>query len=326
MKKYNHFKELLEHLCNSGRSFISFNEIEKRSEFDSNCVALRYDIHLRDIQNGMDMLKMEEEICGKISSTSFVMFGLAGSTMLESLTELINSRAYDEYIEKCLALGANIKPHISPINDYLYRYQPVWSKYPEELVAKLLIENYEISETPNGLKINIKHDDVFNLAHINLHLVEFIEEFAWNWKSRFGLDINGFAVHGNGLSLNRLLHNGVLMNQLFMADKFPRYFEVHSSKVRRFLSLYSDCTLPYWMWDKPSFKQDNLQLLVHPAQWNDDKIQKCKAASTQLQISKRHLNYPYAAPLDTIINPIHFINSKLGRYEYGEKIKSCYYE
>ena len=155
---------------------------------------------------------------------------------------------------------------------------------------------------------------------------EFIEEFAWNWKSRFGLDINGFAVHGNGLSLNRLLHNGVLMNQLFMADKFPRYFEVHSSKVRRFLSLYSDCTLPYWMWDKPSFKQDNLQLLVHPAQWNDDKIQKCKAASTQLQISKRHLNYPYAAPLDTIINPIHFINSKLGRYEYGEKIKSCYYE
>ena len=66
MKKYNHFKELLEHLCNSGRSFISFNEIEKRSEFDSNCVALRYDIHLRDIQNGMDMLKMEEEILSLI--------------------------------------------------------------------------------------------------------------------------------------------------------------------------------------------------------------------------------------------------------------------
>jgi hypothetical protein len=80
------------------------------------------------------------------------------------------------------------------------------------------------------------------------------------------------------------------------------------------------------MWQKPNFESNKLQLLVHPARWSDSIIDGYIAKANQLQIENGNLLYPYATPLDTIINPVDFINSGLSRYDYSLVNKSCRYQ
>ncbi len=327
--QFSHFEVLLRYLYEQQFVFVNFPEVCKHSDTSSRGsrqVALRYDVHVRDLKNAYEMLALERDVLGSMQSTSFVMFGLQGSTMLESLTELVNTGGYDQYIDYCFQNGATAEPHISPLNDYLRRFQPEWKDWDESAVAKVIVENYACEVDDSSIRLSVVKDDVLNLAHLNNELLNFIEEYVFIWTARYGVEPKGFAVHGNQLGINRLLHNGVLMGQALIRERFPSLFEVHSPFIRKRLGLYSDCTLPYWMWDSPKFTETHLQLLVHPAQWHDQSIQRAQQEASTTQIDSGHLKFPYATPLDSIVNPVDFINSKLSRYEYSLQTKSCFYQ
>ena len=324
---FKYFANLINYLHDNGYHFMRFEDVQSDSyKINEKQVVLRFDIHLRDLNNTPDLFKIEESILGFVASTSFVMFGLQGSTSSEFLNEYYFNSRYDAFVASCVDDGIEVQPHISPINDYIHRFQPDWMSLDEAAIARLLVENYHCQETPCGLEFSVKNKDVFNLEHINNAVAEFIQEYLFLWRSRYGFLPKGFAVHGNSIPMNRIIHNGVLINQLNIQKRFQDYFEVHSSAIREKLDLYSDCTIPRWMWQKPNFKSNNLQLLVHPARWSDSVIDGYIAKANQLQIENGNLLYPYATPLDTIINPVDFINSGLSRYEYSLVNKSSSYQ
>lgn len=322
---FPHFRRLLEYLKNENADFVRFEAIAYKPPFEARSVGLRFDVHLRDIENAYGMLMVEKEVLERIASTSFVMWGLAGSTMLEALTEIIHAKRYDKYVEFCLNNEAEVQPHISPLNDYIRRFQPNWSTWDETKIIDSIKLNYSCSIDDGGIEFNVIRDDVLGLDHLNQQVVCFLQEYDFLWHAKYGVEPRGYAVHGNSLPFNRVMTNAVLLNQRLVKRAYPNRYEVHSSEIRAKLSLYSDCTFPYWMWSQPEFEQQNLQLLIHPAQWSTKRIDERYANASAEQKAKGHLNYPYATPLDTIVNPLDFINSGLSRYDYSEKTKSCFY-
>lgn len=312
---FSKYRGLLEEFANKGYEFIKFDNIPN-PKLGRKCLALRYDIHFRDINNAFTMLEIEKEVLGKYISTSFVMWRLFGSTNNELRLETSFQTEYQKYIEHCLDIGAEIQPHISPINDYIFKFQPSWQRYNEDELRDIVRNNYQISIDNSGMSINPNSaKDPLNLLHLFDQIPHLLQEYNFLWNQRFGVNVKGYAVHGNDIPFNRILHNGFLLNNKRIVNLKLFEYEVHSSKVRQRLKHYSDCSNPKWI-DGPRKWPDMLQLLIHPARWNDKFI----ADNHEQRVNTGEL---YLAPLDFITDPLAFIESGLTPFKFNEKTKNC---
>ena len=324
MTRFSRYRQVLRSLRERGYVFMPFSEfIEKRDELPRKTVVIRYDVHHRDIRNTHPMLEIERQELGRVASSVFVMWRLKGDEAYELNWEREHERDYVELIVQLLSNGVDVQPHVSPINEYLHRYDPSWRSIGEKQLGKRFLKNYRQRMLDEGCEIEVVGDDFLSLSQFNEGIATLLGEYNEAWKQAFGSTVEGYSSHGNHIALNRILNNGIVLNQTSLLEKGLYRYETYGSLVRNRLDFYSDCSTPVWMFEPERIRSNRLQLLCHPDLWDDERLDKAWLEENRTGIERGYLSYPYLAPIDVVTNLSDFLESGEEINEYNERRKSC---
>ena len=297
--------------------------VEKRDQLPEKTVVLRYDVHHRDIRNTNSLIEIERQELGRSASSVFVMWRLKGDEAYELNWERDHEGEYGDLIVRLIGDGVDVQPHVSPINDYLHRFDPFWRSIGEKELGKRFLKNYRQHMFEEGCEIEVVGEDFLDLGRFNEGVSILLREYNESWMATFGVPVEGYSSHGNHVALNRVLNNGIVLNQRALMEKNLYRYEAYGSMVRNRLDFYSDCSTPVWMFDPERIRSNRLQLLCHPDLWDDERLDKAWEGGDRTAVQHGYLSYPYLAPIDVVTNLSDYLESGEDINEYNKRRQSC---
>jgi hypothetical protein len=266
VRELSRYYNLLETLKNEGYVFYDFNTYlhTDTSRLPPKLFVIRHDIHSRDIRYAYDTFEIEKKVIGAGHSTFFVM--LDDPVELATEGRFIEEN-YMKFLDQMHSYHVDIQPHISPIDMYISSKHPYWEHYPVDSLKNLFSRNYEWEIGRTGRNIKIKGRDVFNIDDINRSLVGLLTRFNSQWTKETGLQVQGYAAHGSGTAMNKVLNNAWLLDQDKLLHTGIYQYDTYNTRILRSLNYLSDNVLPSWMDNPASIKPGRYEFLMHPYQW-----------------------------------------------------------
>jgi hypothetical protein len=260
------YDNLLETLKNEGYVFYDFNTFlhADTSRLPEKLIVIRHDIHSRDIKYAYDTYEIEKNVIGPGHSTFYILLDDPVELATEGNSIEDNYMRFLHYIDTC---HVDIQPHISPIDMYISSKHPFWEHYPVDSLKNLFTRNYEWEIGKTGRSIKIKGKDVFHINDINRSLIGLLTGFNTQWTKQTGLRVQGYAAHGSGTAMNKVLNNAYLLDQYFLLHAGIYQYDTYNTKILKTLNYLSDNALPLWMDNPASIKPGRYEFLMHPYQW-----------------------------------------------------------
>jgi len=244
------------------------------------------------------------------------MLDLDGFDSSEDEYEKSHRRDYLKFIEHCKNLCIDTQPHISPLSMYIANKYPDWKDFSVEVLLKMFRDNYRHVISKSMSYINIIGEDVFDLASMNATLPFLLLAYNKKWEKSTGLQVEGYAAHGaSPINMNRVLHNGIILDQALLLKSDIYKYDVYNSRVKSKLKYLSDNSLPLWMIEPNRIPDGRYQLLKHPSVWSDTSVERFSNISS-IAYTSGYALYPYLANQEIVTNLTHFLDSGLEINDY----------
>jgi len=273
-QELSRYYNLLEQMKKEGYVFYDFRTYLKTdtSQLPKKLIVIRHDIHSRDINYAYAAYEIEEQVIGPRHSTFYVLLDDPVDIALDGPS--IENK-YMRFLHDMDSCHVDIQPHISPIDLYISSKQPFWEHYPVDTLKYLFNRNYEWEIGKTGRNIKIKGKDVFHINDINRSLIGLLARFNSQWTKQTGLQVQGYAAHGSGTDMNKVLNNAYLLDQDQLLHTGIYQYDTYNTKIFKTLTYLSDNVLPSWMDNPASIKPGRYEFLMHPYQWRpQDKREK----------------------------------------------------
>jgi hypothetical protein len=266
IRELSRYYNLLETLKNEGYVFYDFNTFlhTDTSRLPEKLFVIRHDIHSRDIKYAYDTYQIEKKVIGSGHSTFYIMLDDPVELATEGNSIEDSYMKFFHYMDSC---HVDIQPHISPIDMYISSKHPFWEHYPVDSLKNLFSRNYEWEIGKTGRSIKIKGRDVFHIDDINRSLIGLLAKFNTQWTKQTGLIVQGYAAHGSGTAMNKVLNNAWLLDQVQLLRTGIYQYDTYNTKIFNTLNYLSDNVLPSWMDNPASIKPGRYEFLMHPYQW-----------------------------------------------------------
>jgi hypothetical protein len=265
-QELSRYYNLLEQMKKEGYVFYDFRTYlnTDTSQLPKKLMVIRHDIHSRDINYAYAAYEIEEQVIGPRHSTFYVLLDDPVDITLDGPS--IENK-YMKFLHDMDSCHVDIQPHISPIDLYISSKHPYWSKYPVDSLKSLFSRNYEWEIGKTGRNIKIKGKDVFHIFDINRSLIGLLARFNTQWTRQTGLHVQGYAAHGSGTAMNKVLNNAYLLDQDQLLHAGIYQYDTYNTKIFKTLAYLSDNAFPSWMDNPASIKPGRYEFLMHPYQW-----------------------------------------------------------
>jgi hypothetical protein len=227
-------------------------------------IVIRHDVHARDIPWSYMADDVETQVIGEGHSTYYVMWG---DPVEEAENNSGEERQYLKLIKHLETERVDIQPHLSPIDMYIAARHPYWAKLAADSLKDLFDRNYRWVIGKDGRQLITTDRDVFHIQDVNKTILSLLAGYNAQWTKVTGLKVEGYASHGSGTSMNRVLNNAWLLDQRSLLHSGVYGYDTYNTSISEKLAYLSDNTLPAWMNNPSLIRPGRYQLLMHPYQW-----------------------------------------------------------
>jgi len=269
--KLPRYYKFLVKMREEGYSFMDFRTYmdADTSRLPQKLIVIRHDVHYRDIFYAYYALQIEKMVIGPRRSTFFIMI----NDPLELKT--ISAGMENEYMTLVHYLDSSdvdIQPHISPVDLYISNYHPFWQYFSKDSLKRMFTHNYRWEINNKGRKLIVTGKDVLNVNDINKSLLLLLPKYNAEWTNETNHDVQGYASHGSGTSMNYIINNADILDQTLLLMLGIYKYDTYNSQLFSVLTYLSDNNLPSWMINPSSIPSGRYQLLMHPYQWSAGRI------------------------------------------------------
>ncbi len=236
-----------------------------KSNLPEKLLIVRHDIHYRDIQPAYTMSKIDRTLLGDHCSTFYVMLDMPPESKLTNYAEMRNS--YLQVIKDLKKSGFEVEPHVSPIDMYIAAYHPWWENQTISQLRTEVDGNYRVDDTTQGDSIVTTGSDVLDLSDFDSKTIDLLQEYNQNWTNATSLKVLSYSGHGTSEPLNKVISNGIFLNQSSWLSAGVYEFDVYNSQILSVLKYLSDAYSPNWMEDPSRIEPGQYEFLAHPYEW-----------------------------------------------------------
>jgi hypothetical protein len=134
-------------------------------------------------------------------------------------------------------------------------------------LRELFTQNYRWEINKDGRQIIVTEEDALNLNDINNELISILLKYNQEWTKQTNLDVQGYAAHGSGTVMNKVINNAEILDQFVLLNAGIYEYDTYNSKIFSVLNYLSDNYLPSWMTYPDYIMPGRYQFLMHPYQW-----------------------------------------------------------
>lgn len=270
------YSDLIKYLLSQGYTFMDFTTFwnSDKTTLPNRLIVLRHDIHYNDINSAYSINAVEKDLLGAAGhATYYIMLNDAIDKKSINYTTIKNS--YLNLINSLKRSGTDVQPHVSPIDMYQQNINPSWGNSTLSQLMTEYTENYQLSNSSNGMAYQITGTDVLNLTDINTKSPDFLKSYNIQWTADTGLTVMSYSAHGSGTPMNQVFNNAKLLNQTLWLKMNFYAFDAYNSSISQTLYYLSDVkapnstALPAWMINPELIMPGRYQMLVHPINWTD---------------------------------------------------------